>query len=161
MRVFLSNIQDRHRILGHNPIVERVKAGLRNAKAKGKRLGRPRRVVDARQLRAEGFGWKRIATDLGVGVGTICRGSKIQERDFGTVGGHLQNRATAHATTKPFRIVGGVLRRVSITATPWAGPVGSHQSGDQNGQVQHAEDSLQDRNRARFGRNRGNSSRSE
>src|SRR5205809_146222 len=28
-------------------IVERVKAGLRNARAKGKRLGRPKRVVDA------------------------------------------------------------------------------------------------------------------
>jgi DNA invertase Pin-like site-specific DNA recombinase len=27
-------------------IVERVKAGLRNARAKGKRLGRPRRIVD-------------------------------------------------------------------------------------------------------------------
>jgi DNA invertase Pin-like site-specific DNA recombinase len=68
-------------------IVERVKAGLRNAKAKGKRLGRPRSVLDAKRiatLRAQGFGWKRIASDLGVGVGTIYRfageGSKIQER---------------------------------------------------------------------------------
>jgi DNA invertase Pin-like site-specific DNA recombinase len=70
-------------------IVERVKAGLRNAKAKGKRLGRPKAVLDAKRitaLRAQGLGWKRIATDLG--VGTIYRfageGSKIQERDFGT-----------------------------------------------------------------------------
>jgi DNA invertase Pin-like site-specific DNA recombinase len=68
-------------------IVERVKAGLRNAKAKGKRLGRPRSVLDAKRiatLRAQGFGWKQIASDLGVGVGTIYRfageGSKIQER---------------------------------------------------------------------------------
>ncbi len=29
-------------------IAERVKAGLRNARAKGKRLGRPRKNVDAR-----------------------------------------------------------------------------------------------------------------
>jgi DNA invertase Pin-like site-specific DNA recombinase len=71
-------------------IVERVKAGLRNAQAKGKRLGRPKAVLDAKRittLRAQGFGWKRIASDLGVGVGTIYRfageGSKIQERDFG------------------------------------------------------------------------------
>lgn len=68
-------------------IVERVKAGLRNARAKGKRLGRPRAVVDHRRvtaLRAQGFGWKRIAAELKVGVGTIYRfeggGSKIQER---------------------------------------------------------------------------------
>ena len=31
-------------------IVERVKAGLRNARAKGKRLGRPRVVVDASRV---------------------------------------------------------------------------------------------------------------
>ena len=53
---------------------ERVKAGLRNARAKGKKLGRPRKVVDHRKiarLRAEGLGWKKIAAQLGVGVGTI------------------------------------------------------------------------------------------
>ncbi len=33
-------------------IQERVKAGLRNAQAKGKRLGRPRRVVDASRIAA-------------------------------------------------------------------------------------------------------------
>jgi len=71
-------------------IVERVKAGLRNAKAKGKHLGRPKAVLDATRitaLRAQGLGWKRIASDLGVGVGTVIRhakyGSKIQQRDFG------------------------------------------------------------------------------
>jgi DNA invertase Pin-like site-specific DNA recombinase len=60
-------------------IVERVKAGLRNAKAKGKHLGRPKAVLDAKRiasLRAQGFGWKRIATDLGVGVGTVIRHAK-------------------------------------------------------------------------------------
>jgi DNA invertase Pin-like site-specific DNA recombinase len=67
-------------------IRERVRAGLRNAVAKGKRLGRPRRVVDTHRvasLRAQGVGWKRIARELGVGVGTLYRfvrdGSKIQE----------------------------------------------------------------------------------
>jgi DNA invertase Pin-like site-specific DNA recombinase len=71
-------------------IVERVKAGLRNARAKGKRLGRPKRVLDARRiaaLRAQGFGWKRIAKDMTVGVGTVIRhageGSKIREKVFG------------------------------------------------------------------------------
>jgi DNA invertase Pin-like site-specific DNA recombinase len=70
-------------------IVERVKAGLRNARAKGKRLGRPKRVVDGRRiaaLRAQGAGWKRIAAEMGIGVGTLYRlareGSKIRERVF-------------------------------------------------------------------------------
>jgi DNA invertase Pin-like site-specific DNA recombinase len=57
-------------------IVERVKAGLRNAKAKGKKLGRPRVIVDARRiaaLRAQGLGWKKIARQLGCGVSTVLR----------------------------------------------------------------------------------------
>src|SRR3981189_1047557 len=68
-------------------IVERVKAGLRNAKAKGKRLGRPKRIVDARKLtglRARGFGWKKISREMGIGVGTLYRlareGSKTREK---------------------------------------------------------------------------------
>jgi DNA invertase Pin-like site-specific DNA recombinase len=68
-------------------IVERVKAGLRNARAKGKCLGRPKKILDTRRiaaLRAKGIGWKRIAAEMGVGVGTIYRvaleGSKIREK---------------------------------------------------------------------------------
>jgi DNA invertase Pin-like site-specific DNA recombinase len=68
-------------------IVERVKAGLRNARAKGKRLGRPRRLLDTKAiaaLRTQGFGWKRIAAEMGVGVGTLYRlageDSKTQEK---------------------------------------------------------------------------------
>lgn len=57
-------------------IAERVKAGLRNAKAKGKRLGRPKRIVDLQTvalLRARGLGWKKISGEMGVGVGTLYR----------------------------------------------------------------------------------------
>src|SRR5437868_5192680 len=36
--------------LERSQIVQRVKAGLRNARAKGKRLGRPKRAVDARRV---------------------------------------------------------------------------------------------------------------
>jgi DNA invertase Pin-like site-specific DNA recombinase len=57
-------------------IVERVKAGLRNARAKGKTLGRPRVAVDAHRiatLRERGLGWKKISRELGVGVGTVLR----------------------------------------------------------------------------------------
>lgn len=55
-----------------------------------KRLGRPRRIVDAARvasLRAHGLGLRAIAEQL-VGVGTLYRvappRSKIQERDLGT-----------------------------------------------------------------------------
>jgi DNA invertase Pin-like site-specific DNA recombinase len=57
-------------------IVERVKAGIRNARAKGKRLGRPRVFPDARRiavLREEGLSWAKIAERLGVGEGTVYR----------------------------------------------------------------------------------------
>jgi DNA invertase Pin-like site-specific DNA recombinase len=49
-------------------IVERVRAGLRNAKAKGKRLGRPRVNVDAARiarLHAQGRSIREIAEELG------------------------------------------------------------------------------------------------
>jgi DNA invertase Pin-like site-specific DNA recombinase len=54
-------------------IAKRIRAGLRNARAKGKTLGRPRVVVDAAQiarLRASGASWPKIARELGVSVGT-------------------------------------------------------------------------------------------
>jgi DNA invertase Pin-like site-specific DNA recombinase len=57
-------------------IVERVMAGLRNAKAKGKRLGRPQTVVDVRKvatLREQGRSWPQIAKQLGIGVGMAYR----------------------------------------------------------------------------------------
>lgn len=57
-------------------IVERVKAGLRNARAKGKTLGRPKRHVDhaiVLRLRRAGTSWRGISRQLGVGVGTLYR----------------------------------------------------------------------------------------
>jgi DNA invertase Pin-like site-specific DNA recombinase len=54
-------------------IVERVKAGLRNARAKGKRLGRPRKLVDAARiasLRAQGRSWREIAESLAIPMST-------------------------------------------------------------------------------------------
>jgi DNA invertase Pin-like site-specific DNA recombinase len=57
-------------------IAERVKAGLRNARAKGKRLGRPRVVVDAARigaLRAHGRSWREIVAEMGVSKGSAQR----------------------------------------------------------------------------------------
>jgi putative DNA-invertase from lambdoid prophage Rac len=57
-------------------IRERVKAGMKNARAKGIRIGRPRANVDAAQivrLRAPGLSWKKIAKAMGLGVGTLYR----------------------------------------------------------------------------------------
>jgi DNA invertase Pin-like site-specific DNA recombinase len=49
-------------------IAERVRAGLRNAKAKGKQLGRPRVAVNVAQigrLRSQGRSVREIASELG------------------------------------------------------------------------------------------------
>jgi DNA invertase Pin-like site-specific DNA recombinase len=55
-------------------ICERVSAGIRNARAKGKRLGRPRQYVDidrVLEMRASGMSLGRIAATLKIGYGTI------------------------------------------------------------------------------------------
>jgi DNA invertase Pin-like site-specific DNA recombinase len=57
-------------------IRERVKAGMKNARAKGTRIGRPRASVDAatiKTLRSQGVSWRVIAAKLEVGLGTVYR----------------------------------------------------------------------------------------
>ena len=57
-------------------ISERVRAGLRNARAKGKRLGRPRVAVDSARIiaqRAQGHSWATICRELGVSKGSAQR----------------------------------------------------------------------------------------
>ena len=54
-------------------IRDRVRSGIAAARARGTRLGRPRREVDGNQvaaLRAEGVSWREIGRTLGVGVAT-------------------------------------------------------------------------------------------
>ena len=66
-----------------NLIAERVRAGLRNARAKGKRLGRPKVNVDVAQiesLRASGHSWRTIARTLGLSVGTVHAAARTQEK---------------------------------------------------------------------------------
>jgi DNA invertase Pin-like site-specific DNA recombinase len=55
-------------------IRERVSAGIRNARANGKKLGRPMSGVDRErivELKAQGQSLRQIAASLGVGYGTI------------------------------------------------------------------------------------------
>jgi DNA invertase Pin-like site-specific DNA recombinase len=57
-------------------IRERVKSGIAAARARGKRLGRPRRVVDRDRilsLRGQGLAWTAIAAKMGIGEGTARR----------------------------------------------------------------------------------------
>jgi DNA invertase Pin-like site-specific DNA recombinase len=57
-------------------IQERVRAGLRNARAKGKRLGRPPVLVDADEIaspRAQGRSWSQIVSETGLGKETVQR----------------------------------------------------------------------------------------
>ena len=64
-------------------IQERVSAGLRNAKSKGVRLGRPRVfVLESRidSLRASGASWRAIAKDLGVALGTVHRIAQVRSK---------------------------------------------------------------------------------
>ena len=60
-------------------IRDRVKSGIAAARSKGKRLGRPRVVVDDAQialLRASGASWPSIARQLGVSVGTVYQAAR-------------------------------------------------------------------------------------
>src|SRR3984957_275220 len=60
-------------------IRERVCAGVRGAKAKGTRLGRPRRVFrrdEVLRLRSEGMSWRKLAETLNLPMSTVidaCR----------------------------------------------------------------------------------------
>ena len=61
-------------------IRERVMAGLARARSEGKQLGRrpieqakARRVKAALALRSKGMGIRRIAREVGLGVGTVLR----------------------------------------------------------------------------------------
>jgi DNA invertase Pin-like site-specific DNA recombinase len=73
-------------------ICERVRAGLRNAKAKGKSLGRPKKSLDAAKiasLRKQGRSWRKIARIMECSTRSARRalqdaGQKCQMLDFAT-----------------------------------------------------------------------------
>jgi DNA invertase Pin-like site-specific DNA recombinase len=66
-------------------IRDRVRSGLRNARAKGRRLGRPRKFVDAGRiavLRGQGLAWAKIADRLGLGEGTVRRAASASAKNL-------------------------------------------------------------------------------
>ncbi len=69
-------------------IQERVRAGLRNARAKGKKFGRPRAQVDAAQvaaLRRDGLSWSQVCRTVGVSKGSAQRSvARLAEKYSGT-----------------------------------------------------------------------------
>ena len=64
-------------------IAERVRAGLRNARAKGKILGRPRKKIDLaeiKRLRSAGSSWREVGIALGVSAATaFCSAKKSRK----------------------------------------------------------------------------------
>jgi DNA invertase Pin-like site-specific DNA recombinase len=72
---------------------ERVMSGLARARAQGTRLGRPGIAQDKaeaiRRAKASGKGIRRIARELGVGVGTVLRvmsaNRMIEPRKLGSI----------------------------------------------------------------------------
>ncbi|MFN0116875.1 MAG: recombinase family protein [Elusimicrobiota bacterium] len=56
-------------------IRDRVMAGLNRARSQGKRLGRPKTLIDPKRLlalKAKGFGVRAIAKELGISKDTVC-----------------------------------------------------------------------------------------
>jgi putative DNA-invertase from lambdoid prophage Rac len=86
MARFLLHILAAFAELERELIRERVTAGVRAAKARGKSLGRPKRIFrrdEAMRLRAEGMSWRAITKALDVPVATLidaCRNAKASCR---------------------------------------------------------------------------------
>ena len=61
-------------------IRDQVRSGLALPRAQGKRIGRPRKNVDAKrvaELRAQGWSWAEIAKEMGAGLGTVHRAGQM------------------------------------------------------------------------------------
>ncbi len=87
-------------------ICERVRAGLRNARAKGKRLGRPKTVVDVARiaaLRKKGRSWRKIARVMQCSARTARRTLQIarQKGQSGVFATHEDRKPTSRPIASP------------------------------------------------------------
>jgi DNA invertase Pin-like site-specific DNA recombinase len=65
-------------------IRERIRSGLAAARARGRRLGRPRKIVDVAKigrLRAQGASWRAVARRLRVSVGTAHSAARSRSKN--------------------------------------------------------------------------------
>lgn len=65
-------------------IRERVRSGLAAARARGQRIGRPRKSIDAAEvtrLRNSGSSWRAVARCLGVSVGTVYNAAQRRSKN--------------------------------------------------------------------------------
>lgn len=88
--------------LERNIIRERVSMGIQRARAAGKRIGRPKRIVDAekvRRLRSEGASFRKIAKICDVSTRTIERLLKPRRKNPAT--GFATGRSYNRASGKP------------------------------------------------------------
>src|SRR6202042_2343063 len=79
-------------------IVERVRAGLRNARAKGKTLGRPRKIVDATKiaaLRSQGRSWRDVARAVGTNTASARRAVLTCDKNVSRAAVRSPYRSTA------------------------------------------------------------------
>jgi len=83
MSRFLLHILAAFAELERELIRERVTAGVRAAKARGKQVGRPKRVFrrdEVVRLRADGVSWRDIAKALGIPVATLIDAHRTTDR---------------------------------------------------------------------------------
>ena len=65
-------------------IRDRIGSGLAAARARGKYLGRPKKMVDATRiaaLRATGRSWRDVAAEMSLGVGTVYRAAQDRSKN--------------------------------------------------------------------------------
>ena len=77
-------------------ISQRVRAGLETARAKGKKLGRPRVAADARRiatLRNRGASWVTVCQETGLSKGTAQRALHSLPKNTGEPCGQIVNSA--------------------------------------------------------------------
>ena len=74
-------------------IRDRVRSGMRSARARGRKIGRPRTTVNANhiaRLRSQGASWRAVCTETGLSAGTA-------KRAFYSLSKRVSNPASATA----------------------------------------------------------------
>lgn len=77
----LEGFVSKRSVLERSILIERVRAGMARAKAEGKRIGRPVRVIDLEEilrLRVQGFSIRQIARRVGAPSSTVAK--RLQSR---------------------------------------------------------------------------------